>query len=40
MGTKVALTYATLVLGFLEEILYEKIRMQEGKEFAKYIEDQ
>ena len=38
-GTKVAPTYATLVLGFLEEILYEKIRTEKGKEFAKYIED-
>ena len=34
MGTKVAPTYATLVLGFLE-ILYEKIRTEKGKEFAK-----
>ena len=40
MGTKVAPTYATLVLDFLEEILYEKNRTEKGKEFAKYIEDQ
>ena len=40
MGTEVAPTYATLVLGCLEEILYEKIRTEKGKEFAKYIEDQ
>ena len=40
MGTKVASTYATLVLGFLEEINTKKIRTEKGKEFAKYIEDQ
>ena len=37
MGTKVA---PTLVLSYLEEILYEKHRTEKGKEFAKYIEDQ
>ena len=41
VGTKVAQTYATLVLGSLEEILYKQNRTEKGKEFAKYsyIED-
>ena len=39
MGTKNAPTYATLVLGFLEEILCKK-RTEKGEELAEYIEDQ
>ena len=34
MGTKVAPTYATLVLGFLEEKLYRIAEHQKGLEFA------
>ena len=30
MGTKVAPTYATLVLGYLEELMYEKITLEKG----------
>lgn len=38
MGTKVAPTYATLVLGYLEEILYEKLENKYGREFSEYIQ--
>ena len=34
MGTKVTPTYATLVLGFLEEKLYRIAEHQKGLEFA------
>ncbi|MCG7874810.1 MAG: GIY-YIG nuclease family protein [Candidatus Thiodiazotropha endolucinida] len=37
MGTKVAPTYATLVLAFLEEKLYEKIKTEKDENFAIYI---
>ena len=33
MGTKMAPTYATLVLGYLEEILYSKVEKHFGREF-------
>ena len=39
MGTKVAPTYATLVLGYLEIRLYDKVEEQFGNSFRKYIED-
>jgi hypothetical protein len=38
MGTKVAPTYATLVLGFLEETLYEKITITKGLGLSSFIE--
>jgi hypothetical protein len=34
MGTKMAPTYATLVLGYLEHILYEQLLNSYGQEFA------
>ena len=37
MGTKVAPTYATLVLGYLEELMYEKITREKGQNFGHYI---
>ena len=37
MGTKMAPTYATLVLGYLEVQLYENIQNKHGSEFASYI---
>ena len=37
MGTKVAPTYATLVLGFLEEKLYNETDRVFGNQFAQYI---
>lgn len=39
MGTKVAPTYAALVLGFLEEIMYERIKTEKGHEFGQFIID-
>ena len=39
MGTKFAPTYATLVLGYLEEKLYVQTEIKYGKEFARYIKD-
>ena len=38
MGTKMAPTYATLVLGFLEHNLYENLRCKYGEEFSLYIQ--
>ena len=38
MGTKMAPTYANLVLAFLEETLYENIRKEHGAEHATFIE--
>lgn len=38
MGTKVAPTYATLVLGFLEEKLYKNLEDQFSVEFTTYIQ--
>ncbi|XP_071172172.1 uncharacterized protein [Mytilus edulis] len=37
MGTKMAPSYATLVLGYLEQLLYEKMSHKYGNEFAIYI---
>ncbi|CAC5363519.1 unnamed protein product [Mytilus coruscus] len=37
MGTKMAPSYATLVLGYLEQLLYEKMSHECGNEFAIYI---
>ncbi|XP_062587971.1 uncharacterized protein LOC134249655 [Saccostrea cucullata] len=37
MGTKVAPTYATLVLGFLEEKLFNETERRFGNPFAQYI---
>jgi hypothetical protein len=37
MGTKMAPTYATLVLGYLEHILYEQLLNCYGQEFASYV---
>lgn len=38
MGTKVAPTYATLVLGFLEEKLYKNLEDQFSVEFKTFIQ--
>ena len=38
-GKKFAPTYATLVLIYLEEMLYVQTEIKYGKEFAKYIKD-
>ena len=40
MGTKVAPTYATLVLAFLEERMYKTVKIEKGENFAKYIKEQ
>jgi hypothetical protein len=37
MGTKMAPTYATPVLGYLEHILYEQLLNSYGQEFASYV---
>ena len=37
MGTKFAPTYATLVLGYLEEKLYQEVENTYNQEFAWYI---
>jgi hypothetical protein len=37
MGTKMAPTYATLVLGYLEHILYEQLLNSYGQEFTSYV---
>ena len=34
MGTKFAAVYATLVIGYLEEILYDKINVKYGIQFT------
>ena len=39
MGTKVAPTYATLVMGYLEEILYSKLPSEFDVNFTNYIKD-
>ena len=39
IGTKFAPTYATLVLAYLEEILYSKVEIKFDKEFALYIKE-
>lgn len=38
MGTKMAPTYANLVLAYLEETLYENLRNTFGSDYSKYIE--
>jgi hypothetical protein len=38
MGTKVAPTYATLVLGYLEDKLYQKLLLEQDKNFAYYFQ--
>ena len=40
MGTKMAPTYANLVLAYLEEQLYEKYQKKTNKTFADFIENQ
>jgi hypothetical protein len=40
MGTKVAPTYATLVLGFLEEKLFEDMDQRFGNQYAQYMKIQ
>lgn len=37
MGTKMAPTYATLTLGFLEEVMYQKVKESFDEEFGVYI---
>ena len=37
MGTKFAPTYATLILGYLEEILYTKIEYKYDKQYADFL---
>ena len=37
MGTKMAPTYANLVLAYLEEILYNKINSDKGEEYSDFI---
>ena len=39
MGTKVALTYATLVMGFLEEKLYSVLPDVFDEDTSKYIRE-
>ncbi len=38
MGTKVAPTYATLVLGYLEEKLYEKMAISKDPGFSSFVQ--
>jgi len=38
MGTKFAPTYATLVLGFLEEKLYKETEKHISKDFSNYLQ--
>ena len=37
MGAKVSPTYATLFLGYLEELMYERITIEKGHNFGQYI---
>ena len=37
MGTKFAPTYATLVLAYLEELLYDKAEQEYDKDFAEFL---
>ena len=39
MGTKMAPTYATLVLAYLEEQLYKKLEEEKGQEFSNFIKN-
>ena len=38
MGTKMAPTYATLTLGYLEEILYQKVGENFDQEFSETLQ--
>lgn len=38
MGTKMAPTYATLVLGYLEHKLYDNMRRKYGNEFSSFLQ--
>ena len=40
MGTKLAPTYATLVMGYLELKLYDKIEEKFGTEFSKHFKEE
>ena len=40
MGTKVAPTYAKLVLAFLEEKMYKTVKIEKDENFANYIKEQ
>ena len=37
MGTKVGPTYATLALGYLEELMYGRITLKKAHNFGQYI---
>ena len=39
MGTRFASTYVTLVLAYLEEILYSKVEKEFDQEFALYVKE-
>ena len=39
MGTKAAPTYANLVLGFLEETLYNKAKAIYGQEYCEFLKN-
>ena len=39
MGTKFALVYATLTIGYLEETLYTIIETNYDKEFQRYLKN-
>jgi hypothetical protein len=39
MGTKMAPNYASLVLAYLEEMLYTKLESEKGIEYAKFIKE-
>lgn len=39
MGTQMAPTYATLTMGYLEEMLYKTLEETKGTEYSKYIQD-
>ena len=40
MRTKVATTYATLVLAYLEDKMHETVKIEKDENFAKYIKEQ
>ena len=37
MGTNVVPTYATLVLGYLKELMYDRNTLEKGHNFGQYI---
>lgn len=39
MGTQMAPTYATLTVGYIEELLYEKLKCEKGDIYAHYVEE-